>query len=351
MNKAMSIADLAALAADTEDQTVDTVVSFDNEPPPAGITVGRFIEYIDLGKQKQPDYQGKPKPPADSLRLTFELLSPKKNLHEYEVDGEQRVRADRVSIRISKKLSDKAKFKKLFNAMTYGREGIKHMAQMLGEAFIINIYHNVVEKEGKKTTYVNLDKDGAYGISAPFKVDPLEGTREPVPVREPLSPLRLFLWNNPTQETWDSLFIDGTRTVKKDGGAEVEVSKNWMQELIMSAANFDGSLLQAMLGGVDGLPTDEVADDDSDEDISLDAQDEPEEEDDEEAKAAAEIAALQAKAAAAKKAKQDAAADKVVKVASKAVKPAEKAAGTKATKDAVKPKGAAVDALAELGLM
>jgi hypothetical protein len=257
MTKALSIAELAAMAAEAEDQTVEQTTTFDNEPPAAGVTVGRFIEYIELGKHKQADYMGKPKPPADGVRLTFELLNPKKNLHEYEVEGEKRIRADRVSIRISKKMSDKAKFKKLFNAMTYGRDSIKHMAQMLGEAFIINIYHNVVEKEGKKVTYVNLDNDGQYGIGAPFVTDPLEGTKTEVPVREAISPLRLFLFNNPTKETWDSLFIDGTREVKKDGGAVEHVSKNWLQELILSAVNYSGSALEALLGGVADLPTNE----------------------------------------------------------------------------------------------
>lgn len=257
MTKALSIAELAAMAADQEDQTVEQTTTFDNEPPPAGVTVGRFIEYIELGKQKQPDYMGKPKPPADGVRVTFELLHPKKNIHEYEVEGDKRIRADRVSIRLTKKMSDKASFKKLLKSMTYGRDDVKHMAQMLGEAFIINIYHNVVEKEGKKTTYANLHNDGAYGIGAPFVTDPLEGTKTEVPVREAISPLRLFLFNNPTKETWDSLFIDGTREVKKDGGAVEHVSKNWLQELILSSISYAGSALEALLGGVADLPTSE----------------------------------------------------------------------------------------------
>ena len=306
MTKALSIAELAAMAAEQEDQTVEQTVSFDNDPPPAGVTVGRFIEYIELGKQKQGDYNGKPKPDADTLRLTFELLHPNKNIHEYEVEGEKRTRADRVSIRITKKMSDKAKFKKLFNTMTYGRDSIKHMAQMLGEAFIITVYHNVVEKDGKKNTYVNLDNDGVYGIKAPFVEDPLEGTKKDVPVGEPLSPLRLFLFNNPTQETWDSLFIDGTRERKLDGGAVEQVSKNWLQEVILGASNFTGSALEAMLGGVDDLPTDETV-----------VEEKP-----------------------------------VEKPAPKAAaKPAAKPAAAKATKPAVKDTAPADDALAALGLV
>ncbi len=259
MNKPLSIAELAAIAAQTEDQT-ETTVTFDHSPPEAGPTIGRFIEYIEIGKQPQKPYQGKPKPPADEVRLTFELLHPKKNLKEYEDDNkEKRIRGEYVTIKIAKKLSDKAKFKKLFAAMTYGRADIKHMAQMLGEAFIINIYHNIVDKDGKKVTYVNLDKDGAYGIGAPFIIDPLAETKTPVPVRDAIRPLRLFLFENPTKETWDSLFIDGTKEVKTDSGEIKHVSKNWLQELIMSATNFKGSALEAMLGGIADLPVQEPA--------------------------------------------------------------------------------------------
>ncbi|MGX9389632.1 hypothetical protein ACWX0O_01785 [Nitrobacteraceae bacterium UC4449_H16] len=318
MTKALSIQELAAMAAETEDQTVETTTTFDNEPPPAGPTVGRFIEYIELGKQKQPDYAGKPKPPADVLRLTFELLSPKKNIHEYEVDGEQRVRGDRVSIQVTKKMGDKAKFKKLFKAMTYGRDDIKHMAQMLGEAFIITIYHNVVKGEAgaKDRTYVNLDNDGAYGISAPFIVDPLEETKKALDVREPISPLRLFLFNNPTKETWDSIFIEGTREKKLDGGAVEQVSKNWIQERIMGAVNFEGSPLEALLGGVADLPV-------SEEEVAAEVEE-----------------------------KTEAPADPVQKVVAKAAaKPADKPAAVKATKPPAKDKAPANEALAALGLV
>jgi hypothetical protein len=326
MTKALSIAELAAMAAESEDQTEVQVTTFDNDPPEAGVTVGRFIEYIELGKHDGGEFKGKKKPDADYLRLTFELLHPKKNIKEYEHEGEQRVRADRVSIRISKKLSDKAKFKKLFGAMTYGRDSIKHMAQMLGEAFIINIYHNVVEKEGTKKTYVNLDNDGVYGISAPFVTDPLEGTKTAVPVRDPISPLRLFLFNNPTKETWDSLYIDGTRTVKKDGGVEEEVSKNWLQESILSAKNYKGSALEALIGGVADLPTDE----------------EPEEISGE------EMDAIETAAVAGKPLTKEAPAKAAPKAAAK---PAEKPKAAVAPKATPKAEGSANDALAALGLV
>ncbi len=255
-----SLTDLANEAAEAEDQTETTVHGdFDDTPPPAGKTVARLIEYIETGKQPQKPYMGKPKPAADMVRLTFELLAPK-NIHEYEVEGVKKERADRISITVSKKLSDKAKYKKLFEKMRRGRPDKRHMAQMLNEAFLVEIYHNTVPASGdkKERTYANLfDKDGGSYITAPrIQKDVLdEGSWVDVPVRDALSPLRLFLFENPTKETWESLYIEGERETKIDG-KDVKVSKNWIQELILSAKNFAGSTLDAMLSEVD-LPIEE----------------------------------------------------------------------------------------------
>lgn len=191
------------------------------------------------------------------VRITFELLHPTKNITEYEHEGTKKKRGQLVSIQIAKKLADKAKFWKLFHAMRYGRDDVKHMAQMLGEAFIITIYHNIVKGEGgaKDKTYVNLDDNGAYGISAPFIEDPISNERSDVPVQANIQPLKMFLFDNPNKECWDSLFIDGTREVKDDKGNVTQKSKNWLQAKILSATNIKGSALEQMLGGLDNLPT------------------------------------------------------------------------------------------------
>jgi hypothetical protein len=249
---------LQELAAHTEDQTETQVMGdFEYTPPAAGITVARFIEYIELGKRKQKPFQGKAKPDAEEVRLTFELLHPAKNIHTNEETGDKY--ADRISFNIAKKFAENASFKKLFNAMTYGRAEIKHMSWMLGEAFIVNVVHNVVEKDGKKQTYANLRDDSGWKINAPRQVDALSGTSTDISksVPEPISPLKLFLWDHPTKETWDSLFIDGTRDVKDDKGAVTQVSKNWLQELILGAQDYKGSALNQLVAGVPDLPTSE----------------------------------------------------------------------------------------------
>lgn len=260
MTKELSIEEMAMLAAEMEDQTQEVEsTDFDNRPE-AGVTVGRLIGYIELGKHDGGSYQGKKKPDADKVRLDFELLGPS-NIIKYEKDGREIESGQIVSITLKKSLSDKAKFKKLFKKLQYGREDKKHIAMMLGEAFIINIYHNTVKKDGKDVVYVNLDKDGEYGISAPFAVDPISKVKTAYDIRPATQPLRLFLWDRPQQSMWDSLFIDGTweKKTKDENGVEhvEQKSKNFIQEMILSAKNFAGSPLHTMLGGINNLPSTE----------------------------------------------------------------------------------------------
>lgn len=249
--------DLIKKAAETENQSeAKAGGDFEYTPPAAGKTIARFIEYIELGKHVEL-YEGKPKPPAEMVRVTFELLHPQKNIKEIEIEGGKKTIADRLSITMPKKQTEKAKFFKLFKAMAQGRSDIVHMAQMLNEEFIVDVKHNVSEKD--KKTYANIYADGTWHVFAPYVEDPLAGTRTKVPVPAAISPLKLFLWGNPTKETWDSLFIDGEREVKNADGTTRKESKNWLQNSILSATDYGGSALEQMLAGVDNLPTSEPA--------------------------------------------------------------------------------------------
>ena len=165
MTKKNHLQDLIAKAVEVEDQTeTQTTGDFSYDPPAAGRTTARFIEYIELGTQKQKPYMGKPKQSKEKVRITFELLG-KKNIKEIEVNGEKRQIADKISVTVPKSLHEKANFKKLFEKMRYGRDDIKHMAQMLSEGFLVTITHNVVKKDKTEVTYANLtDADGSYQV-------------------------------------------------------------------------------------------------------------------------------------------------------------------------------------------
>lgn len=267
----MDINALANLAAETEDQTVvQEHTEFERVIAPAGVTTARLIEYIELGMREQKPYQGKAKPDAEEIRVTFELLGPK-HINEVEIEGEKVKLSNLISIKISKKLGERAAFKKLFNKLSYGRADKKHIAQMLGDPFIVEVVHNTV---GEKT-YANIrDKDGNFLINSPFIKDALTGETTDISKKVPASlrSPKLFLWDHPTKETWDSLFIDGTREVKVGDKVEQQ-SKNWLQETIMSAKNFHGSPLYTMLNGVSAadLPLSEDEGEDlSDDEIPFD---------------------------------------------------------------------------------
>ena len=140
--------------------------------------------------------------------------------------------------------------------MAYGRPGITNHAQMLGEAFLINVIHAPgKDRDGNDKTYANMkDADFNWQISAPMQTDALTGETTKLPVPDPTIDLRLLLWDNPTKEQWDSVFIDGDRTVKNEAGEDVTESKNWLQkDIVTNALNFAGSPLEQMLNGVADL--------------------------------------------------------------------------------------------------
>ena len=102
-----------------------------------------------------------------------------------------------------------------------------------------------------------MQKDGVYTLAPPRKVDALANTFEELTVPELINDKKLFLWNNPNQQCWDALFIDGTFT-KGEGADAEEVSKNWIQRMLTEALDFEESKLYEMLnGGALDLPTTE----------------------------------------------------------------------------------------------
>lgn len=296
-----SIKDLIAQAVELEDQNeTQTSGNFSFDPPPAGVTRARFIEYVELGVQKQRPFQGQAKKPTDKVRITFELLN-KKNLKEVGEGDEKRTIAERISVTLPKSLHEKAGYKKLYEKMRRGRDDISHMTQMLEEAFLITVVHNIVDEGTKKeVTYANItDADGSYQVNAPVTVDHTDEDAKPVKVkiRAQIAPTKIFVWALPTSETWATLFIEGEYE-KEIKGKKETVSKNWLQELILGADNFDGSALEQMLEGADDLPDDpdeleddedeieddeeELEDEDLDDEDELDVEEELEEEDEEE---------------------------------------------------------------------
>lgn len=266
----MSIAELAALQAEEEDYTKPVEgVQFDKVLPVAGACVLRFREYVELGLQKNATAAYPNKKPALKARFVFELTTPKHTFETEDAEGNKKKYGHVISITTTIGKDPKNAYMKLFKMLNY--EGsAKVPAQLLGKAYKATVYHAYESKdlkdgkpvEGATPKWANLHQDGVYSFEAPRIIDPLSETITEIPVPELIGEKKLFLWNHPTKECWDSIFVDGTFNKEVDG-KEVAVSKNWLQNSILAALNYEGSKLQEMLVGagetLDDLPASEPA--------------------------------------------------------------------------------------------
>jgi hypothetical protein len=233
---------IAAAAAVTDQTTVST--GFVREVAPAGFTTARFISYVETGKQPQRAFQGVEKPDAYEVRLAFELNGPK-HVTEYEHEGVKKTRTNIIRITATISNNEKSNFFKLLQKMTYGRNDIKHMAQMLGEGFLVKVTHNK-SKDGTKT-YANLKSD-VWNIDQPAVTDPISNETTILAVPAATQDMQCLLWNTPSTEQWASVFIDGEYTREVEG-VQVTTSKNFIQDRAVAASNFMGSPLEALVMG------------------------------------------------------------------------------------------------------
>ncbi len=197
---------------------------------PAGWAIGTLVEVVELGKHIG-EYNGKPKAKADLLfRLGFALTGATHYLNE---DGSPYIFR---TFDLSLGNNEKSKAKIAFDRMNY-LQTAKHFAQLLGKSFLVEIK---VDK-GKKDPTKEFNSINYATINKPF--DPMSNQPYPTPALDTL-PFRLFLWDKPTKEGWDSLFIDGVNDQGK--------SRNYIQEICLRAADFPGSSLEQLIGG--GIP-------------------------------------------------------------------------------------------------
>lgn len=226
--------DIESLGVDQSQVTPGTSI----EPPAEGRAFARLIEYIELGKHAGM-YLGKPKKPSRKARVTIELHGKKYPVEE--VEGVKYPK--RLSFEIDLSQNEKSKFTKLFRALNFHQK-YKHMAQMARDriGFLVTIHHDKKGEGENAKTYAGIFKDGAWQINAPYIEDPVTGETQPVAVPEALLAPRIFLFDKPNMAVWSMLYIEG----KKDDGS----SKNWLQEKIMKATDFEGSPLHAALANL-----------------------------------------------------------------------------------------------------
>lgn len=224
---AIDISKYQALAAQQGPNMTEATEGGDYVPPAAGPCRLRLIAYVEVGKHTS-DFKGEVKQ-ADKVQLVFELSGPKHA--PQDMDGEKvpyRITIYENAGKNYGPLNEKANLYKLFKAMNYDGSAT-HFAQLLGKEYLGTVVHS--EKGGK--VYASLRGDNGYTVRPPIFEDPETGETRRIAVAEPLSPLRLFLWNMADLEQWSSLFITEDR--------------NPFQKMIRQADNFAGSPIQVCL--------------------------------------------------------------------------------------------------------
>lgn len=231
-------------AGELENQT-EAQTGFKREVTPEGVTTARFVGYVEIGKQPQRAYEGQEKPDAEEVILTWELNGPAYMRNVAKKDEPEKLVPTIFRETITRSLNEKAKYFKLFTKMR-GAQPVKHMAQLVGQGFLIQIKHKA-SKDGK-SKYANIytPVDG-WMVNPPFETSAATGVTTEVPVPAADGPQQILLQDAPNEAQWNSIFIDGTFE-KKDGDNTIELPRNFTQFKCIGASNFAGSKLEAVVG-------------------------------------------------------------------------------------------------------
>ena len=147
-------------------------------------------------------------------------------------------------------MNDKANFRKELDRLRdiLSLDENTPMIRLINKPFKVEIVHN--KSEDGKRTYVNAklgEATPAFAAKSSGKPDYTKPFTAPANASVHTAPIKFFLFDKPSLVQWSSLFIEGTRMVKDESGKEIEKSKNWLQETIKDADNFEGSPLEAIL--------------------------------------------------------------------------------------------------------
>lgn len=226
---------------------------------PEGTALALITGYIELGIHE--NGKGKDKNKGKLEVLLFDIKEGAGYTHTKTEDGKTTISGSPLSHNINHISSyDTSRFYKERAALlkAVGLSADASPIELLGKTFKVKVVHNTNPKD-EKQKFVNLDMDS---VLAPYSVDPDTGDiDESRPINLPIDPndvtYRLFTFNCPTIAQWDSIYIDGTYTVKDEKtGKEEEKSKNFIQETIRRAKNFEGSAIESLLmtAGSSNLP-------------------------------------------------------------------------------------------------
>lgn len=194
--------------------------------PQANIEPGtypaRLVQVIDLGLQPQKAYQGKEKPPANEIMLTYELV----DTFMKDADGndlEDKPRWISETLPFYGLFADKAKSTQRYLAFDPKEDFEGDFAQLIGKPINVTVVNNAV---GEKVY------DNIATVSA---MRPKDADKCP----ELVNPSKLFDLDAPDMEVFNAL-------------------PEWLREKIKSNLKFQGSPLQKLTGDAPAVVKKEV---------------------------------------------------------------------------------------------
>lgn len=179
-----------------------------------GTYPARVVQIIDLGLQPQRPYQGKDKPPANEIMLTYEMVD------EFMVDAdgnpvEDKPRWISETMPLHGLFAEKAKSTQRYMALDPKKEFGGDFAALIGTATNITVINNP-GKDGK--VYDNI---ASISTMRP---------RDVASCPELVNPPKVFDSSEPDMEVFNAL-------------------PSWIQDKIKGNLNYEGSALQAVLEG------------------------------------------------------------------------------------------------------
>lgn len=178
-----------------------------------GVYPARITQVLDLGLQPQRPYQGKDKPPANEIMITYELV----DCFMVDEDGKDREDKPRwisETMPLHNLHAEKAKSTQRYQAADPNGVFEGDFSKLVEVAVNVSLVHNKVQDK----TYTNI-----ANIATMRPKD-----AEKCPVLQ--TPAKVFDCDNPDMEVFKNI-------------------PEWIQEKIKSNLNFNGGKLQAALGG------------------------------------------------------------------------------------------------------
>lgn len=215
---------------------------------PKGTAIVRLSTYIEFGKHIK-EWQGQKKPATPQFKLGFCIVGG--GGVNKEGKGEKYVREEGNfpfigTYDVAMSQHQKSKAVKYFKALNSAGEQATHFVQKVAEQCLYALPIGV-EKDKNGNDRNTYDFANLSVAVNPQTYEPY--TDADMPKLEEKH-IQVFLWDRPTKEMWDSIYIEGEWEAQKDNSGNVTKpakSKNFLQEKCLQAVDFEGSALQNLL--------------------------------------------------------------------------------------------------------